>query len=290
MQFYRRHRSAVLASTAGLAVLVLVAVVAIVAQANAPKTPVIKPPRPPAHWLVTTDAIGQLRDAGASASLISKSFGHSSSYVITTSGPVSFGMRTATYTSYAAIVKAFASGALPGGYKAVIYDNGNSSATPTAEQQDPAKYEQLAGSLLHKHGMLYIAAPAVNLVSVLNKGSASSRAFSLYMSDHIAADAAKYADVVVIQAQRAEARPGAYASFVKAAATQARAAHPGIIVLAGLKSGRSVRSGQLSTAYSSVSTVVNGYWLISEPTSTSCASCGSAESRSALGLLKDIYR
>ncbi|MGH3155389.1 MAG: hypothetical protein ACRDNF_02260 [Streptosporangiaceae bacterium] len=288
MQFYRRHRTAVVATAAGLAVLVLAAVATIVAQVTASKPPVVKPPRPPAHWLVTTDAITQLRDAGASASLISKSFGHSSSYVIASSGSVNFGVRTAIYSSYGAIAKAFATGALPGSYKAVVYDNGDSSATPTAEQQDPAKYERLAGSLLHKHGLLYVAAPAVDLVSVLNRGSSHSHLFSLYLSDHLAADAASYADVVVIQAQRDEARRDAYAKFVKAAAAQARAAHPGIIVLAGLESGRSVTSGQLSAAYSSVRSAVNGYWLIGVPI-TDCASCQVTGSRSALGLLRDIY-
>jgi hypothetical protein len=289
MQLYKKHRTAVLAAASALAVLVLVAVIAIVAQANAPKTPVIKPPRPPAHWLVTTDAISQLRDAGASTTLIAKSFGHSS-YVIDTSSPVGYGIRTATYDSYAAIVQAFASGALPGNYQAVIYNNEDAPGTPTAEQRDPAKYEQLTGSLLHKRGLLYIATPAVDLVSVLNHGAPSSRALTLYLSDHIAADAAKYAGIVVIQGQRDEARPGEYAAFVKAAAAQARAANSSVIVLAGLKSGPSVTSAQLSAAYRSVSSAVNGYWLTITVPSTHCPSCNSTDTRSALGLLRDIYR
>jgi hypothetical protein len=108
-------------------------------------------------------------------------------------------------------------------------------------------------------------------------------------SDGIAADAARYADVIDIQAQRIEQATSEYASFVASAAAQARKANPHVVVLAGLRSVRSITPGELSAAYSSVKSVVNGYWLNIPGPTPQCPTCQPVYPQPALELLKQIY-
>jgi hypothetical protein len=242
-----------------------------------------------AHWLITHEAITELMDSGAARSLVANAFGGQRAYVIDDLGPPGIGTSVATFTSYSSIQQALASGRLPGSYTAVIYDNEHWAGTPLVEQRNPARYERLVGKLLHRHGLLYIATPALDLVSVLNPSASRGGPAKAYLSDGIAADAARYADVIDIQAQHLETVSSEYASFVAAAAAQARKANPHVVVLAGLRSVRSVTPGELSVAYSSVRSVVNGYWLnIPGPTRQS-PGLPPVDPQPALELLKQIY-
>jgi len=53
----------------------------------------------------------------------------------------------------------------------------------------------------------------------------------------------------------------AYAGFVAAAAAQARAANPGVVIYAGLSTQRVSSAAQLLQDYEATRTVVDGYWL-----------------------------
>lgn len=243
-------------------------------------------------WLLTGSAISQLTSSGASHQLISTAFSNSRSYVISNKSPYSIGIPTATYDSYTGIKQAFASRQLPGHYKAVIYDNESWSQTPAAQQRDPARYERLVARLLHAHGLLYIATPAMDLVKVLSPAMATNKASqkSAYLSDSIAGSAARYANIIDIQAQRLQPDTASYASFVKSAAAQARQANPRIIVLAGLRSGQGDSATTLARAYAAVRSVVNGYWLNIPGKSKYCPSCSTPDASPALSFLGHLYR
>jgi hypothetical protein len=128
-----------------------------------------------------------------------------------------------------------------------------------------------------------------HLVRVLNPGTPGLGQLRAYLLDGIAAGAARYADVIDIQAQRAETAPSAYASFVTAAAAQARKANPHVLVLAGLRSGFLVTAAELFAAYSSVKSIVDGYWLNIPGSGALCPSCRAPDPRPALELLRRIY-
>jgi hypothetical protein len=186
----------------------------------------------PSKWIINAHAITLLRGAGASNALLTEAFGGSHAYV---SGmPDGFGIPTVTYDSYSAVQKAFASGALPGKHQAVLLDLEHWSLTPAAEQSNPAKYEQLTAALVHAHQMLLITAPAVDIVEAQCACSTAAAQRQHYLSLNIAAGAARYANVIDIQAQNDERGVASYQAFVSVAASQARAANNSVVVLAGL--------------------------------------------------------
>jgi len=170
--------------------------------------------------------------------------------------PAAIGLATAWYSSYAQIVTAFENGSLPGRYKAVIYDNERWLATPTREQQDPVYYEKLVAKLLHKHGLIYIAAPTPDLMWAIARPRDSYRA---YLERNVAGNAARYADVIDIQGQVRETNLREFKAFVTSAVRQARSANPHVTVLIGLRTNPGAQ--KLLTAYHDVVGLANGYWL-----------------------------
>lgn len=244
----------------------------------------------PSKWIINAHAITLLRGAGAGSALLTKAFGGSHAYVSGT--PDGFGIPTATYDSYTAVQSAFASGALPGKYRAVLLDLEHWSLTPAAEQSNPAKYEQLTAALVHAHNMLLITAPAVDIVQAQCTCASAASQRSHYLSLSIAGGAARYADVIDIQAQNDERSVASYKAFVAAAAAQARAAHAPVVVLAGLSaSNGSVRvtGAQLFAAYQAVRALVAGYWLNIPAKSAQCPGCAGPFPGPALTLLHKIY-
>jgi hypothetical protein len=247
-------------------------------------------PSKPITWLINTSAISHLQSAGASTSLINTAFSNKTTYVISGSGTGTLGVPTATYGSYQGIVNAFASGALPGHFKAVIYDNENWSLTPTAEQKDPEHYDYLASQLIHQHKMIFIATPAADIVKA--SGTSVSNLYTTYLQLRIAAHAARYADVIDLQAQGTEANLSQFTSFVSSAAQQARQANPNVRVLVGLSTnpaGRTISSTQLYNAYNAARPYTDGYWLNIPGQSTQCPSCGAPQPKLALALLQKVY-
>ena len=118
-----------------------------------------------------------------------------------------------------------------------MYDYEKWRFTPEEEQRNPAAYVKKAADLVHAHNLLFLTAPAVNLVTVIAPAENRNRMFETYLRLEIAADAARHADVIDIQAQRAERDTELYAGFVRQAAAQARQANPKVVVLAGIRHG-----------------------------------------------------
>jgi hypothetical protein len=249
---------------------------------------------PKPTWVIDAHAVDLLRGAGASGTLLTEAFGGGRAYV--PGPPGSLGIPTATYVSYTAIRAAFADGALPGKYRAVLLDMEHWKFTPHQEQLDPAKYEQLAAALVHTHRvaghkMLLIDAPAVDIVAA-RCGCSGASARRYYLRSDIVGGAARYADVIDIQAQNDERSLSSYKQFVAMAAGQARKAHSAVVVLAGLSTDNGtheVFGSQLYRAFLDVRGLVAGFWLNIPAKSPQCPNCGGPFPGPALFLLQKIY-
>jgi hypothetical protein len=177
------------------------------------------------------------------------------------------GQEVADFRSYAEFKKMIGRGAIPAGIRWVMYDNEQWSQTPAREQADPVRYEQLFGQLAHRHGYKVILAPAQDLVPGFDKKSfrGGQAVWRAYLSMGLAAASARAADIYEIQAQPYEMSvyrsQHAYADFVAAAAAQARAADPGVVIFAGLSTQRVSGAAQLLQDYQATRGVVDGYWL-----------------------------
>lgn len=179
------------------------------------------------------------------------------------------------FPSYSAMRKAFESGSVGANVRAILYDNEAWQFTPVEEQRNFATYNEEAAALVHHHGMLFISTPATDLVRVLAPKSSGKR-YDTFLQLGIIAAAAHYADVVDIQAQGSEMGVARYASFVRAAAAQARASNPNVEVLAGIStnpSGNRVDADIILRAIYATRDAVDGYWFNVPQPSAYCPSC-----------------
>ena len=178
-------------------------------------------------------------------------------------------VRVMSFKNFGAISNALSTRSLDPEVRGVMYDYEKWRFTPEEEQRNPAGYVKQAADLVHAQNLLFLTAPAVNLVTVMAPGEDRNRMFDTYLRLGIAADAARYADVFDIQAQRAERSTELYATFVRQAAAQARQANPKVVVLAGISTepiGQQVTPDDILRAIAATRDVVDGYWFnIPEP-------------------------
>lgn len=258
-------------------------------------------------WIITANAIDHLRHAKprpAPPSLLSTAFGKA--YVPGNPGVAKLGIPAITFTSYTALSRAARAHQLPGPYRAVLLDLENWPQTPKAERRKPQRYERLAEQVVHGitlsngHHMTFIATPGTDLAryicqvrNLTCKTSASIRQHCIAFD--IAGQAARYSDVMDIQAQNTERDVPAFKKFVLQAAGQARKAHKGVRVLVGLSTDNGpheVLGSQLIAAFEAVSGNANidGFWLnIPDAHTKACPDCGGPFPGPALTLLKHIY-
>jgi hypothetical protein len=179
----------------------------------------------------------------------------------------SAGQEVADFRSYAEFKKMIKQGTIPPSIHWVMYDNEQWPLTPADEQADPVRYEQLFARLAHRNGYQVILAPAQDLVPGFDKASfqGGKAVWPSYLSMGLAAASARVADIYEIQAQPYEIgvyrSQRAYASFVAAAAAQARAANPRIVIYAGLSTQRVSSAAQLLQDYLATRNLVDGYWM-----------------------------
>jgi hypothetical protein len=146
----------------------------------------------------------------------------------------------------------------------VMYDPENWAATPLNEQQHPVEAMQAFASAARAAGYRVVLTPHPNLVQVpgaecpAEPGEAIQAAF---LRCGIIGAAAEQADVVEIQTQFLEGHTATYAAAVRALTTQARAANPDVVVLAGLSTRFTLDARTLLTAWSAVRHVVDGHYL-----------------------------
>jgi hypothetical protein len=180
-----------------------------------------------------------------------------------------------TFWSVSQLGQAVSGGEVPAGTRSVLYDPEAWNLTPRSEQLDPAAAAQRAAAIAHAHGLSLIVAPALDLTTV-GAGPVRGPLWQRFLQRGLAGAMATVADVVELQAQSLERDPGTYASFLRAAAAQARAANPRVTVLAGLSTnppGAVVAAGQLTAAIQDTRGVVGGYWMNIPGQGSQCPAC-----------------
>lgn len=280
-----------LAGTIALALTLAPAVPALaVPESAAQPPPAVAAP----DWIISQSAVTLLQGAGLTHHQLEVVFGYTRNYLIrpaTSTGtpPVTGALRTTSFTDYNALAKAITTHSLPAGTKAVLYDDEHWSFTPAAQQKQPGKYEELAGKLAHAHHLLFITAPAVDLVKVLDP--TATDLFAAYLKLGLASGAARYADAVDIQAQGSITDKTKYKQFVQAASAQALLANKHVLVFAGLStnpSGQHVTAAEFTAAYNAVRQYVAGYWLNIPSGGAYCPKCGKPQPQVALPLLRAL--
>jgi len=252
-------------------------------------------PRGRTVWLVTRAALAQLvTDPSVRAEL-----GGSPVYEIVQPGQQAVPGITATpvvtFPSVAGLADALAADQMPAGTRAVLYDPEAWPFTPQAEQRDPVRAAARAASLAHAHGLQLIVSPALNLAAVLSSGGTtagnSAARWQRFLDLRLAAEIAKAADVIDLQAQSLERSAASYAAFVREAASQARSAKPGVTVLAGLSTnppGAIVTSQQLVAAVEATRPDIDGYWLNIPSPGPRCPTCNPARPDVGIDALKAV--
>jgi hypothetical protein len=194
-------------------------------------------------------------------------------------------VRTRTITTLATLDRAVSDSLAA----AVLYDPEVWDMTPPEEQRHPVEAACRAASAAHANHKLLIATPAINLVRFLRPGApAGGQRFAEFEKTSVAGDMARCADVYEIQAQGVETNRDQFRAFVLAEVRQARAANPGIIVLAGISTnpmGQHVTAQQVLKAVESVREIVDGFWL-NIPGGPYCPTCGVPQPKVAVELLR----
>jgi hypothetical protein len=275
--------------------LAAVAGLAIAAVAAYPSVPRAAAATRGEDWIVNQHALALLAGAGLSQHSRQELFGNTGTYLVESADGTDEGVTgaaaTATFTSYTTLRATLADGGLPRGTKAVLFDDEHWSLTPSVEQLHPAEYEELAAALVHAHHLLFVTAPATDLTEVLAPGDSDH--YAAYIKLGLAASAARYANVVDIQAQGAELDLAKYASFVEQAAAQARKANSRVVVLAGIStnpSGQHVTSAEFTAAFKAARPYVAGFWLNIPQAGTACPACGTPQPKAAIPLLESLLR
>jgi hypothetical protein len=180
-----------------------------------------------------------------------------------------------TFSSVTEMDQAVSGGQLPAGTRALLYDPEAWAFTPRAEQLNPAEAARRAEDIAHAHGLALIVAPALNLAAVRPDPAGGPR-WRQFLRLGLAGAIAKVSDVIDLQAQSLERSTSTYATFVRDAAAQARAANPRVAILAGLSTnppGAEVTSQQLTAAVHATRGIVDGYWLNIPGRGSRCPTC-----------------
>jgi hypothetical protein len=111
----------------------------------------------------------------------------------------------AAFKSFGDVRNALADNTLASDVRGVMYDYENWRFTPEEEQKNPTKYVKQAADIVHAYGLLLFTAPAVDLAPVLAPNGDRKHQDETYLRVGIAADAARYSDVLAIQSQRSSA-------------------------------------------------------------------------------------
>jgi hypothetical protein len=222
----------------------------------------------PASWIVSgSGAQGFLSASpGASQLLFNTPF----TYVTGTGGAdtAQLGLQnavpTASFTNEASLAAAINTNTLRPGTVAVQYAP-STPTTPRNQLTDPSNAFLQASLIAHQHGLLLIGAPSLNVVTAGAPHLKVIKRTSKFLQRRIAAAAAHYSDVYVIQAQTLERTPSRFSAFVRQAAAQAANAHPSVEILTEIRSGAGAAAPtapMLERDLSGAGAAVSGYDLI----------------------------
>jgi hypothetical protein len=193
----------------------------------------------------------------------------------------------ATFTNEATLAAAITTNALRPGTVAVQYAP-SSPITPRNQLADPTNAFLQASLIAHQHGLLLIGAPSLNVVAATAPHLKTIKRTSKFLQRRIAAAAARYSDIYVIQAQSLERTPSRFSAFVRQSAAQAVNAHPSVEILAEIRSGTGATAPtapMLEQDLSGAGSSVAGYDLI-DPASASLTPATAADA--AVGLIESF--
>lgn len=148
--------------------------------------------------------------------------------------------------------------------RAVMYDPEAWVHTPHAEQLEPSEAIERFATAARRNGYLTIVTPHPGLVTVpggqaeLQPGETTEEG---YLRSGVHMTAARFADIVEVQAQYLVPRISEYRAFVVAASAQTRVANPRAVLLSGLSTNFTSDPDVLYEAWSSVREVVDGHYL-----------------------------
>lgn len=243
-------------------------------------------------WLIAMSALSSLLRLDKDGTVTARWFGDEHTMVI---GPPDRSLpagrknlHVVSFTSLDAIRQALAQG-LPPDVRGILYDIEAWSLTPVAEQANPVGSIATAAGLVHGAGLRFIAAPAVDLMGRLHPGQGPyNRA---YVATGFGGEASAPADIFVVQAQTYQNDTATYGDFVRQVAAQARAAHPGVTVLAGLSTGphgEPTTADDMLAAVAATNGAADGYWLNIPGPGPQCPSCGPPRPGIALEFLRKL--
>jgi hypothetical protein len=167
------------------------------------------------------------------------------------------------------------SGNLPARTAAIVLDQedwqgtcvGSTTCTPQSDLDNPVGYATEAAAATMKAGLTMIVTPALDLFDGDGTLPCTSSLYECYLSYNMAGKMAAIpgVDVIDVQAQSLETEPSTYKSFVEQASAQAKAANPGIVVLAGLSTSPNTPTAptlaQIEKCGSDALPYVSGFWM-----------------------------
>jgi hypothetical protein len=238
------------------------------AEANAASATPVNGLDGPASWLVSgRGAQGLLSASPHAAQML---FNSPSTYV-TRAGAAdtaALGLQnavpTASFSNEASLAAAITNNTLSPGTVAVQYAP-SSPVTPRNQLTDPSNAFMQASLVAHAHGLLLIGAPSLSVVSATAPHRQPFKRTSTFLQRRIAAAAARYSDVFVIQAQSLERTPSRFSAFVRQAAAQAVNAHGSVEILTEIRSGAGAgapTAPMLERDLSGAGSAVSGYDLV----------------------------
>jgi hypothetical protein len=194
---------------------------------------------------------------------------------------------TATFTNEVSLAAAITTNQLRPGTVAVQYAP-SSPVTPRNQLTDPNDAFMQAALVAHTHGLMLIGAPSLNVVSATAPHLQAIKRTSKFLQRRIAAAAARYSDVYVIQAQSLERTPSQFSAFVRQAAAQAVNAHASVEILTEIRSGAGTgapTAPMLERDLSGAGSAVSGYDLI-DPSSADLTQPAAGDA--AVGLINSF--
>jgi Cellulase (glycosyl hydrolase family 5) len=194
---------------------------------------------------------------------------------------------TATFTNEVSLAAAINGNQLRPGTVAVQYAP-SSPVTPRNQLTDPGDAFLQASLVAHQHGLLLIGAPSLNVVSATAPHLKAIKRTSKFLQRQIAAAAARYSDVFVIQAQSLERTPSRFSAFVRQAAAQAVNAHASVEILTEIRSGAGTgapTAPMLERDLNGAGSAVSGYDLI-DPSSADLTQPATGDA--AVGLINSF--
>jgi hypothetical protein len=221
----------------------------------------------PRAWLVSVGALTRL--TGLNASVTANALNTPRTFVINASSGslaalgVGNAVPTAMFTSETTMSQAIASGALPPGTQAVELVLGATS--PQAQQTAPLSTFQQGALVAHSAGLLFVAAPQLNLMKTLAPKTTRQNWNVQFLRQRLAALAARNADAVVLPFTDVQVYNSTYSLFAEVAAQQVQSVKRNVEVLAGMSvkgsDSSALATPRLSSELQSSSDLVDGYNL-----------------------------